>query len=72
MAEELIKVNLISKELLFGFEKTSVSSLDLLAAAEARMRFGAVDANSELVDDMLFKSCNTNASKSQVRVRVRG
>jgi len=66
IAQELITINLVSKELLFGLEKTSVSSLDLLAAGDARRKFGDVTSNSELVDDMILKSCNTHASQHQL------
>jgi len=66
IAQELITIHLVSKELLFGLAKTTVSSIDLLAAVDARDRFGSFEANSELVDDMNFKTANTNASRNQL------
>ena len=66
IAQELITIHLLAKELLFGLQKTPVSSMDLMAAVDARGKFGAYLANSELVDDMLFKTCNSHASKKQM------
>jgi len=66
IAQELIIIHLVSKELLFGLKNAPVSSLDLLAAPNARRKFGDATANSELVDDIIFKSCNTHASKHQM------
>ena len=63
---ELICINLVSKEILFGLKKCSVSSLDLLFSSRSRQLFGAYDVNSEINDDILFKGCNQHSSLNQM------
>ena len=66
VAWELININLLSKEILFGLTGCSPSSLDLLMAGRNRNRYGTYDVNNELTDDILFKAYNQHSSLNQL------